>query len=483
MEYKWKVLLATTIGTLMSSIDSTIVLLALFPIASSLHSDFISVIWVIIAYILMSTALVLSLGRISDMYGRKRMYNLGFIVFTVGSALCGISLSIDQLIVFRAIQGIGAAMLVANSFALVSEAFNPAERGRAFGINSIVWGSGTVIGIILGGIIITFTSWRLIFLINVPIGIAGTLLAYKVIRESAWVGRGREENFDLPAALLFTGGLLFLLLGITFGLFYGWGKLLSDVAFVLAPITFAFFVLWESRYAANPIIDFSIFSNRLFTFSIISAMLQSVAIFSVNFLLIFYFEGIAGLSILNASYLIIPMAAMTSIVGPFGGVLSDRAGARTVAATGLAVQAITLFLLSRLTVGTPLFTVGLLEAAYGVGGGLFWPANTSAIMGAADRSKFGVASGIMNTFRNTGMVLSFALSLIAATSVIPAGVVYGLFIGNISGHLPLSMRTDYLTGEGFAFTISTILLAAAIVFSLIRASTNRRGGVPAKETA
>ncbi len=459
----------------MAAVDSTIVLLALFPIATDLKSDFVTIVWVIIAYILMSTALVLSLGRIADMYGRKRMYNTGFVIFTVGSALCGLAPSGITLVLFRGVQGIGAALLVANSFAIVSEAFPPNERGRAFGITSIVWGSGSVLGIILGGVIIAFTSWRLIFLINVPIGIFGTIWAYSVLRETGDAAGKRVETFDIQAAVSFTLALITLLVGITFGLLKGWTDVVTVSSLVCSPFLFGFFLAWESKFSRDPIIDLRLFGNREFSYSVISAFLQSVAIFSLNFLLLFYFEGIDGLPILTASYLVIPMAIMTSLTGPIGGVLSDRFGARTVAAVGLAIQAIVLFILSRLTPSTPLTVVAMAEALYGVGGGLFWPANTSAIMSATPKSMYGVGSGIMNTFRNTGMVLSFAMSLLAATSVIPAEYVSKLFIGSINGKLPTALAVHYLGGQGFAFEISVILLIAATLISLLKGGTSKHG--------
>ncbi len=466
MQYKWKALSVTSVGALMAAVDSTVVLLALLPIAEELNSDFVSMVWVVIAYILVNTAFVLSLGRMGDMYGRKKMYNLGFVVFTLGSVLCALSLNAVMLIAFRAIQGFGAALLTANSFAILSEAFPANERGRAFGMNAIVWGVGSITGIVLGGFIITVTSWRLIFWINAPVGLFGTLWAYVTLRPSARAAK--EETFDLPAAVFFTLGLLFLLLAVTWGLLYSWTDPLVYVLLAATPVALAAFIVWEVRYSHDPIVDFSMFRNRVFTLSILTAAMQSLALFSVDFLLVFYLEGIAGLDILTASYLIVPMAAMVAVTGPFGGMLSDRIGARVVATLGLAVQAGVLVFLSRLTTTTPLLEIGIAEAAYGVGGGLFWPANTSTIMSAAPPRKYGVASGVMNTFRNTGMVMSFALSLVAATSVIPALYVYRLFIGTLQGGLPPGLTTAYLTGQSFAFEVSIGLLAVAAVISLVR---------------
>jgi MFS family permease len=178
VEYKWMVLSVTTIGALMSAIDSTIVTLALPNMMVDLHSDLISMIWVIMAYILVSTVFLLTFGRVADLFGRVRMYNLGFVVFTIGSALCGFSTSATQLILFRLVQGAGAAMMVVNSAALLTEVFPADERGRALGINGITWSAGGVIGPVLGGLILSVGNWRWIFFINVPIGLLGAVWGY-----------------------------------------------------------------------------------------------------------------------------------------------------------------------------------------------------------------------------------------------------------------------------------------------------------------
>jgi EmrB/QacA subfamily drug resistance transporter len=471
MEYKWKALSVTSVGALMSAVDGTVVLLALFPIAEDLHSDFVTMIWVIIAYLLVNTALVLSFGRLSDMFGRKLMYNIGFVIFTIGSALCGLAFSGDSLVAFRVVQGMGSSLLVANSFAILSEAFPRNETGRAFGVMSIVWGLGSVVGVILGGIIITFTSWRLIFLINVPIGIFATLWAYKTLRANK--PTGKVGSFDIPAAVLFTAGLLSLLLGVTWGLLYSWTDYVTISALAGTPILFAVFVLWEAKFSKDPIVAFDFFRNRTFSFSIMGACLQFMAVFSVNFLLIFYLEGISGLTALQASYLIIPYALAAAAIGPIGGILSDRFGPRRISVAGSALLAVVLYLFSRLSVSTTLLEIGVLETFAGVGLGLFWTSNTSAIMSSTPPAKYGVGSGIMNTFRNTGMILSFAISLTAATSVIPPKVVYSLFIGNVSGKLSPALATSYLTGEGFAFEISTALLVVALIFCLLTPSRPR----------
>ena len=447
----------------MAAVDSTVVLLALFPMAEDLNSDFVTMIWVIIAYLVVNTALVLSLGRLADMYGRKLLYNVGFVVFTAGSALCGFAPNGLSLVAFRVIQGTGAALLTSNSFAILSEAFPRNETGKAFGIQSVVWGLGNVLGVIIGGVIITYTTWRWIFLINVPIGVFGTLWAYRTLK-TILPPKGQRGSFDLPAAVSFTGGLLALLLGITWGLIYSWTNATTIAALALSPVVFTLFIAWEARYSKDPILDFDFFRNRVFAFSTAAALLQFLAVFSVNFLLIFYLEGIEGLSALQSAYLIIPFALAAAAVGPVGGILTDRFGFRRISILGLIIGAASLLLFSQLTVNSTLFEIGIIETISGIGLALFWPANTSAIMSSTPPAKYGVGSGTMNTFRNTGGILSFAISLTAATSVIPAGVVYQLFIGNLSGKLPANLADSYLSGQSFAFEISAALLVVALGF-------------------
>ena len=476
MEYKWKALSVTSVGAMMAAVDSTVVLLALFPIATDLKSDFVTMIWVVIAYLLVNTALVLSFGRLADMFGRKRMFNLGFVVFTCGSALSGLAFSGLSLVAFRVVQGAGAALLTANSFAILTDAFPRNETGKAFGLNAIVWAVGSILGIILGGVIITFTTWRLIFLINVPIGTFGTVWAYKTLRETKTIGA--KGSFDVPAALTFTLGLFALLFGVTWGLIYSWHDPTTLASLAVSPLFFVFFVLWEMRYSKDPIVDFAFFRSGAFSFSILTALLQSIAVFSVNFLLIFYLEGIKGLSILDASYLIIPLAVATAATAPLGGVLADRFGGRIICAFGILIQMVVLLLLGALATSTPVIEIAAIETLYGVGAGLFWPSNTSTIMRSSLAGKLGVGSGIMNTFRSTGMILSFALTLTAATAVIPPALFYQLFIGTLTTKLSPGIGSSYLAGEAFSFQISAALLAVALFFSLLRVAAPRVEAYP-----
>jgi EmrB/QacA subfamily drug resistance transporter len=470
MDYKWKALAIVNLGSLMGSIDATVLVIGFPSVARELGASLVEMVWVLMIYLVMGTALVLSLGRLSDMKGRKRLYTAGFAVFILGSGLCGFAASGLQLVLFRALQGVGGAMLIANSFAIVSDAFPPAERGRAFGVNTIVWGAGSVLGIALGGFILAITTWRWIFWINLPIGVVATVIGILVLRES--VTPDPRETFDFPAAFLFVGGLISLLFGVTQGILSTWTAPLTLGPMLLAAPLLAGFILWELRVSRDPILPLSLFRSWTFSASLLATVLQGLALFATNFVLMIYFQGIRHVSVLNASYLLLPLFAALMIVGPIGGRLSDRYGARFLSTLGLAVQASALLLLSQLTAATPLSQVAVYEGLLGVGGGLFFPANTAAIMSSAPRNRFGVASGAMMTFRNTAVALSYIVALVALTSQLPAGVGAQLFGGSFNpqalGLSPTALESTFLSGMHSAFLLAALFVAGAAVFSALR---------------
>jgi EmrB/QacA subfamily drug resistance transporter len=467
--YKWIVLSVTTIGALMAAIDSTIVILALPDMMVKLHADLIAMIWVIMGYILVSTVFLLTFGRVADMFGRVRMYNLGFVIFTVGSALCGFSLNATELIIFRLVQGSGAAMMVVNSVALITEVFPADERGKALGINAITFSIGGVAGPILGGLILTLADWRWIFFINVPVGLVGAIWGYRVLREMSVPKKG--ERFDGIGALSFSLGLTALLIALTLGIQYSFTSTPIVVLFCVFLVGIGFFLWWESR-TSNPVLDLSLFNNRIYNFSVLSAMIQSLGLFAVNFLIVFYLQGVLGYDPLKAALLLIPLPIMVSIVAPIGGNISDRIGARVPATVGLLIQAFALAWFLRLTPAMPYWQIAIGLGVMGIGGGLFFPPNTSAAMNAAPKNRLGIASGTLATLRQAGMVTSFALSLAVAASSLPRDVMMQLFVGNnvALGSAPM---LAFVTGMHNAFLVSMILVFIAAGVSFVRGKEDR----------
>ncbi|HET9016159.1 MAG TPA: MFS transporter [Thermomicrobiaceae bacterium] len=459
MPYKWIALAVTTIGALMFAIDSTIVVLALPPMMAGLHASLVSMIWVLMGYSLTSTVALLTFGRLADLFGRVRMYNLGFVVFTVGSALCGIAQSDTQIIVFRIVQGLGGAMLLANSMAIITEAFPASERGRAMGINSVVWAVGSIAGPLVGGVILAGASWRWIFLVNVPIGIAGTVAALLLLRDIS--ERNRGESFDVLGAAFFSLSLVALLIALNQGIALGWTSPLILGLLAAFVVFAAIFYLWNRR-VANPVLDFSLFRDRIFSAAVVTATLQSLAMFSVNFLVVYYLEVVQGQTPLAAALALVPLAVMSSVLGPIGGILSDRLGARKPVALGLVAQTVGLVVLSQLRVSSSELTVVAGLVVVGIGSGLFWAPSTSATMGAAPKHRLGIASATLATWRNTGMVVSYALSLAVAAAAVPVAAQTQLFLGE-SVNLSRGVAADFVDGMSAAFHISIAICVVAAV--------------------
>ena len=462
--YKWVALAVTTIGSLMVAIDSTIVILALPSMLQDLHSNLVRMTWVIIGYLLVNTVLLLTFGRMADMFGRVRLYNVGFAVFTIGSVLCGFAPNDTMLIASRIIQGAGGAMLAANGMAIITEVFPAEQRGQAMGFNAVTWGLGSMLGPVLGGIILALGSWRWIFLVNLPIGIIATVAAFLLLHDVNPTPRG--ERFDLIGALLFSIGLVSLLLGITGGIGPGWLSPGILSCFAISAFALAAFIIRE-RHIAYPMLDLRLFANHQYAFSVAAAALQSLSVFSVNFLLIFYLQGVRGFNPLMAAFLILPLPIVTSIVGPLSGLWGDRKGGTVPATVGLAVQCIALLLLIFLRPETPYPVLAVALALLGLGGGLFWSPNTSISMGAAPRNRLGVASATLNTMRNMGMVFSFAIALAVAAAAMPPALMNAVFLGTV-GHLSPGISAAFTNGMGRAFLASALISGLAIFCSSLR---------------
>ncbi|HUI69027.1 MAG TPA: MFS transporter [Spirochaetia bacterium] len=476
IDYKWIVLSVTTIGALMASIDSTIVILALPQMMEKLHADLVHMIWVIMAYILVSTVLLLTFGRIADMFGRVRLYNLGFVIFTVGSALCGLSRTATYLVLSRLVQGAGAALMMVNSPAIITEVFPPNERGRALGINGITFAIGGIAGPLLGGLILSVADWRWVFYINVPIGIVGTVWGYLALKEKSV--RARGDLFDFLGAIMFSVGLIALLLALTTGIQFSWTSAPILFLFGLFVVMLVLFLSWERR-VARPVLDLSLFDNRIYSFSVLSAMLQALAMFAMNFLIVFYLQAVRGYDPLRAALLLIPFSIVSAVVGPLSGVLADRIGARAPATAGLLLQTAALvWFIFTLTPTTPYGSIVVGLVLVGFGGGLFWSPNTSAAMNGAPRERLGIASAALATLRQTGMVTSFALALAVAAGSLPREVMMELFVGN-NVALGSGPMQAFVVGIRHAFVVSVVLSIAAAGMSFVRGSENRRAEVSA----
>ncbi|MHB8191618.1 MAG: MFS transporter [Ferrimicrobium sp.] len=467
-------LLVIVVGVLITAVDTTIVVLALPEIQRSLHIGLSSVIWVIIGYLLVITLLATQFGRLGDMFGRVRMYEAGFAIFVVGSFLCALSWNEYSIIGFRLFQGLGGALVAANSGAVIADTFPPERRGRAYGYNAIGWNIGAVLGVVLGGVIVTYFSWRWIFWINVPIGIVALVVALRVLHDQ---GERKRQRFDWLGTISLGMGLFGILWGIT--------KLTSEsfngtilgflVAGVLLLVAFGFI----ERGQKAPMLNLSLFRVPTMTPSLLASLFQALASFSVLYLLLMYLQGVRGLTPLNASLLLVPGYVLGGVVGPFGGRLADRFGAVWPATVGLGLQIVALLVYAQLSAEAPLWVLSGAYVVGAIGSGGFFPANNAAVMKAAPGGSFGIASGMLRTFANVGMVFSFAVAIVIASSTISKAQAFAVFVG--VSHLSHRTGVEFTSGIHEAFYLSVALMATAAILSAMRVRSIKKPAVTADE--
>ncbi|HEX6966658.1 MAG TPA: MFS transporter, partial [Gemmatimonadaceae bacterium] len=367
------------------------------------------------AYLLVVSALLLGVGRLGDMRGHKTVYLAGFAVFVIGSALCGASPSAETLIAFRALQGIGAAMLFASSPAILTKSFPSTERGRALGLQAMMTYLGLTTGPSLGGGLTSVFGWRAIFYINVPVGaLAMALSLHFIPRERP---SGRHERFDVAGAALFATGLTALLLALNQGHDWGWNSAAVIALLVVAALVLAVFVRLESRIE-SPMLDLRLFQSRLFSASTASAVLNYICVYTVVFILPFYLIQGRGLGPARAGLVMTAEPIVMVVAAPLSGALSDRIGSRLLSTGGMAILGVGLLLLARLGAESPLTAIIVALAVVGLGTGIFGSPNNSALMGSAPRDRQGIAAAMLATARNVGMVLGVGLAGAVFTSVL-----------------------------------------------------------------
>ena len=463
INYKWTALSCTTLGALFSVLSGSTLLIALPSIMKDLKTSMSIVTWTIMGYMLVMTILVPSIGRMADMIGRKKLYVSGFAVFTFASLLCGLSQSGVQLLIFRMLQAVGGALMVATSTAIVADAFPKKELGKALGINSMIISVAVVIGPILGGFLIGI-GWRSIFYINIPVGIIGTLWAHYQLEEK--IITLEKQKFDLIGTLTFSAGILALLTALTLGGFSGWTNIYVLILFIASIVLLGLFVHIENTIE-YPMLDLTLLKTRILAFAFASNFLNGVARGAVTFLLIFYFQGIKGLDPLVAGILLSPFAIAMMIVSPFSGSLSDKYGPRILSSVGLVVSAIGLGGLMMIKVNTSTVELVIWMSVMGLGSGMFFAPNTSAIMGAVPADKRGIAAGVRTMMTNAGMVLSIAICMAILSASISPEAMQALFIGTQVGSKGIA-TAQFISGLRTAFTICFIFSLLAAIMSYLR---------------
>jgi EmrB/QacA subfamily drug resistance transporter len=418
VETKWLVLAAIGVGTFMSALDGSVVNTILPVITEYFHTNVATVEWVVTTYLLVVSGLLLLVGRLGDLRGNRNTYVSGFGIFVAGSALCGLSPAPIYLILARGFQAIGAAMLFANSPAILTKAFPAEQRGQALGLQGAMTYLGLTTGPFLGGWLSDHFGWHSIFYINVPIGIVAIWLGLTVIPPDT--PSDRREPFDLSGAFAFMVGLVALLFALNQGHNWGWLSPIILGLLLVSFLTLGLFVQIERRVAA-PMLDLSLFERRVFTVSTISPVLNYICIYSALFLTPFYLIQARGLSASQAGLILTAQPIVMALTAPLSGTLSDRVGSRIPTTLGLLIFGGGLFVLSQLTLTSQysLTAVGL--AICGLGTGLFVAPNNSALMGDAPRNRQGIAAGVLALARNVGMVLGIGLTGAIFTTILARG--------------------------------------------------------------
>jgi EmrB/QacA subfamily drug resistance transporter len=502
VEYKWVALSNTTLGTLMASIDGTIVLIALPAIFRGINinpfTSFQYMLWILFGYSIVTATLLVTFGRLSDMFGRVRLYNLGFLIFTVGSILLSITPSQGdagaiELIVFRIVQGIGGAFLFANSAAIITDAFPSNERGKALGINQISFLAGSIVGLVLGGIL-AIINWRLVFLVSVPVGVIGTVWSYMKLKERGTIRR--NQKLDIWGNIAFGGGLTLILAGVIYGLIpygnsaMGWGNPWVIASLVVGAGLLIAFPFIEN-HVADPMFRLELFKIRAFSAGNLASLFSTMSRGGVMIMLIILLQGIwlplHGYSFASTPFwcgiLMIPMSIGFVLTGPISGWLSDKHGARLLATSGMVISAAAFAGFVLLPADFIYLSFAVVLFIMGIGGGIFASPNMASIMNSVPAEHRGAASGMRATIQNSANTISqaifFTIIIVSLTGSLPSALAAAVTSAGAPSQLAQAFSATPASGALFASflgynPVATILhtLPSSLVSSIPTATIN-----------
>lgn len=462
---KWQVFALVGVSIFMSTLDSSIVNVALPYIMEDLASDVKTVQWVVVVYLLTVSSLLLTFGRLSDIQGRRKVYVVGFFVFTLGSLLCGQSVTSQMLVCARAVQGVGASMLMACSPALVVDAFGPEERGKALGMMGAVVAAGLTLGPLAGGVILAYFSWRLIFYINVPIGVMAVAAGMLVLRGLPG-GSGSGEPLDKRGSLLLVAFLCSLIVTLVRSPDLGFVSVKSGLGLMTAAACGLGFFVNEKR-CPYPLLDLDLMKIRMFVLPLISSAILFASLFILVFMMPFFLTYPAGLTAARTGLVMIVPFLFLLVISPISGMLADRLGSRMLCTLGMAFMVLSLFSLIFLSPEKGVAAVVWRMALAGIGTALFVSPNNTAIMGAVPLHQRGIASGAAATARTLGMVSGVAL----------AGTIFSAFIsfqGEGAGAYVPDMAPAFMAGFRYVMAAGSGLAAIGVAVTFSRGWENRK---------
>jgi len=464
LNYKWVALSNTTLGALMSSLDTNIVIIALPTISRELMASPVQMLWTIVGYQVIIATFLINFGRLSDMFGRVKLYNLGFAVFTIGSALCSVSQNGLELVAFRMLQGIGAAFLFSNSAAILTDAFPPNERGLALGTNQIAIVVGSVAGLILGGLLTGIAGWRSIFWVNIPIGSFATIWAHLKLKELAKIER--KAKFDFLGNLVFGLSIVLVLLAITLFSLTDLGTEFFYIMMFSGLLLMLVFIEIE-RKTRSPMMDLSLFKIKNFTLGNIAIFFNALARGAITLVLTLYLQGpTMDLSPLEAGIYLTPLSVSLAVLGPISGRLSDKYGQRFFAVLGLAVSIVGFALLTQIGYSSTFEELLIPLIFSGAGMGIFASPNRASIMNSVPAHRRGIASGISTTLNNVGQTLSLGLSFAIMGQRVPKEYLLDIFSG--TGTQSNYWVSDFIDSMHEIFMLSIGFLIIALIASSLR---------------
>ncbi len=412
--WKWSILSTVLLGATMSALDVSIVNVAMPTLKNTFGVSMAVIEWIAMAYMLALTIFLPLFGRLADIYGRSKLYTIGFVVFSVGSLFCGMSSTAGLMIASRIIQGIGAGLLQANSVALITQAFPAKERGKAIGIQGAVQAISMSVGPFVGGILIATVGWKAIFYVNIPIGILGTLAALFILPPNRKVEK--KEKIDYLGTVLFASGLASIVLAFNEGVKLGWGSHTIMMYFVSGIVLLTLFIVTELK-AKYPLIDLKLFKDVNFFLGNLTGMLSYYVLFAVMFLMPFYLEKVLGYGVALTGTLLTPLLLAMAVVAPLSGHVSDKYGPRIMTTSGMLISALACLALMFMGAAAQLPLLVAVLVFLGIGMGLFTPSNSSAIMGSAPQDKLGVAGSVLNMTRSLGLIFGVNISGVIFTTL------------------------------------------------------------------
>jgi EmrB/QacA subfamily drug resistance transporter len=469
MQYKNTVLTNTTIASFMAFLDSNIVVISLPTIIRTLPgTTAFDGLWLVMGYSIVSATFLLALGRLADIVGRVKLYNSGFALFTVASGLCSLAPNGETLVIFRMIQGLGGALIFANNNAIITDAFPPTERGRAIGVNQVTGIAGSVIALVLGGILTSTLGWRSIFWINLAPGAFATVWAYKRLHE---VEKPKSrERIDKLGNLLFGPGLALFLYGSTFGALTGWSAL--DIAFMVAGMVMILGFVKAETASHHPMMDLSLFRIRAFAAGAFSNLLSAVARGGLSLVLVIYFQGALLLNAFQSGVDLIPFSLAFVSAGPLSGALSDRMGQKPFIVAGLATGTVALLIFAFIPLSAPYYLLVIPMVLAGLGGGMFAAPNVASIMNSVPPLRRGISSGMSSLLFNVGALLSLSMSFIIMATSISRPVLEAIFAGlPVAGGLNLQL---YSGAMHRVFGAMALVNGVALVPTFIRETKAQR---------